>query len=426
MSLRRSILFVAGVSWLGLLGSTALTAHGDGPATAPSLAPGTPSTSPAETAPTVSADTRALLNAIDKAYAKVTSIDMSGTISQDIRVGGRKQQSQMPFTSSFLSPNYFRHEVTGNILCGSTGDKAFAYLEKQRLYTQGDAPKARAPIDTLPKPLPRLVDLSLAMAIAELPSAYLLGSATEISKSPDTIMDGVAYPTLALKDKVGEVTTLLFDPKTSLLHRSQLDAKALLEARGLKNVESAVLTVDYAAVTPDADVKREQFAWTPPEGARDAASEPAPGGEMAAANAMEGKDAPDFKLNGLDDKPVSLADLKGSVTIVDFWATWCPPCRASLPHLAEVYAKFKGSGLKVYAIDCAEDKQTVQGFVDETKLAVPVLLDTDHAVSEKYGADAIPETVVIGKDGKVRKVFVGFSDDTEAQLTAAVKAALAE
>ena len=80
----------------------------------------------------------------------------------------------------------------------------------------------------------------------------------------------------------------------------------------------------------------------------------------------------------------------------------------------------------MYAIDCKEDKQTVQGFVDQTKLAVPVLLDTEGNVSEKYDANAIPETVVIGKDGKVRKVFVGFSPDTEEQLIAAVKAAMAE
>jgi peroxiredoxin/outer membrane lipoprotein-sorting protein len=426
MSLRCSILFVAGLSSLGLLAITALIARGEGPATAPAAAPATqPATAPAATA-SVSADARALLDTIDAAYGKLTSLDMAGSISQDIRVGGRNRKSEMAFTSSFMAPNYFRHEVKGNMVCGSTGEKAFSYLEKQRLYTLADAPKARAPMSNIPAPVPSLVDPSLGLAIADVPSAGMIDSASDISKSSDTTVDGAAYPTLVVREKSGEVMTLLFDPKTSFLHRVLIDARPMLEAKGLKNIEAATLTVDYTTVTAGADLKSEQFAWTPPEGARDAATVHGPGGEMAEANTLEGKAAPDFKLAGLDDKQVALADLKGSVAIVDFWATWCPPCRASLPHLADVYAKYKDAGLKVYAIDCKEDKQTVQGFVDQTKLAVPVLLDTEGSVSEKYDANAIPETVVIGKDGKIRKVLVGFSPDTEEQLIAAVKAAMAE
>ena len=80
----------------------------------------------------------------------------------------------------------------------------------------------------------------------------------------------------------------------------------------------------------------------------------------------------------------------------------------------------------MYAVNVAEDKPAVQAFVEQTKLAVPVLLDTDGSVSQKFQADAIPETVLIGKDGKIRKIFVGFTPETEDQILAAAKAALAE
>ncbi len=414
--LRKSLLRVAAaVLWLSLAGARAQALSGGDPTSQPSTASPT----------AVSADARKLLDEVDAAYGKLTTLDLAGTISQDVRVDGRKREGSADFTSSFLAPNFFRHEVKGNMLCGSTGEKVFSYLERQGLYTLTDAPKERTTVDKLPSPIDALIDPSLMLAIAQVPSAALTRSATDVSTGDAATIEGVAFPTLVVREKNGDVLTLLFDPKTHLLRRALTDARGQLEAKGDANVESALLTINYATVTPGADLKSEQFAWTPPQGARDAAAHRGPAAEMD-ASPLEGKDAPDFKLAGLDDKQVSLADLKGSVAIVDFWATWCPPCRASLPHLDETYAKLKGDGLKVYAINVGEEKQVVQAFVDQTKLAVPVLLDTDSSVLPKYGEGAIPETVVIGKDGKIRKVFIGFDPDTEEKIVAAVKDAMAQ
>src|SRR5688572_27978714 len=117
------------------------------------------------------------------------------------------------------------------------------------------------------------------------------------------------------------------------------------------------------------------------------------------AMALEGKAAPDFKLTSLDGKPVSMADLKDSVVVLDFWATWCGPCRMSLPELQKVHEAGKGDGLRVFAVNLREDEDDVKDFVKETKLSVPVLMDTDGKVAEKYLVQPIPQTVVIGKDG---------------------------
>jgi peroxiredoxin len=146
--------------------------------------------------------------------------------------------------------------------------------------------------------------------------------------------------------------------------------------------------------------------------------------DAPAASELEGKAAPNFKLEGLDGKSISLADLKGKVIVLDFWATWCGPCRLSLPHLDKLYQAQKEKGLQVFALDQQEGKDEVEAFVKKTGLTVPVLLDSEGKVGNQYGVTGIPQTVVIGKDGKIAKIFVGFDPDSSpAELEKAVEAA---
>ena len=92
---------------------------------------------------------------------------------------------------------------------------------------------------------------------------------------------------------------------------------------------------------------------------------------------LAGKPAPAFSLTGMNGKVVSSESLKGSVYVLDFWATWCPPCVASLPHLDGIYKDFKDKGVKFFAVNEQEDKPTIQKFVSDTKLGIPVLMDSD-------------------------------------------------
>src|SRR6185312_9372226 len=179
----------------------------------------------------------------------------------------------------------------------------------------------------------------------------------------------------------------------------------------------ALLTTDYTSVKPNTPARDELFAWSPPPGATDAAAAAAAHPlDAVAASALEGKQAPAFKLKMLDGKTVSLSDLKGHVVILDFWATWCGPCRMSLPHLDKLYKAEKDKGLKAFAVDQQESDADVRQFVKQTGLSVPVLMDGDGRVGGQYGVEGIPQTVVVDKEGKVRRVFVGYSDDLPAQL----------
>jgi peroxiredoxin len=224
---------------------------------------------------------------------------------------------------------------------------------------------------------------------------------------------------------------MLFHPDTHLLRQARADIKAILEQRGTPDVKQAVLTVDYTKVLPDAAVKDEQFAWAPPQTARDLADAPqdGPGAGAAAAgrpaSELEGKAAPDFTLQDMNGKDVALKDQRGKVVVLDMWATWCPPCRASLPHLDKLHEALKDKGVKVFAVNVQEDKADVEQFIKTTGLKTPVILDSNGAVSQKYKVTGIPQTVVIGKDGKVAKVFIGFGGEESAkEMRAAVEQAM--
>ncbi len=142
-------------------------------------------------------------------------------------------------------------------------------------------------------------------------------------------------------------------------------------------------------------------------------------------SSLKGKQAPAFRLDALKGKPVALSDLKGKVVVVDFWATWCPPCRESLPHLDALskdkeYAK---KGLKVYAVNLRESAEKVRAYVEKQNLSFNVLLDKDGSTAQSYLVRGIPTTVVIDREGNIAEVMIGFGG-SDAPLKKAVEKAL--
>ena len=108
--------------------------------------------------------------------------------------------------------------------------------------------------------------------------------------------------------------------------------------------------------------------------------------------------------------------------ILDFWATWCPPCREGLPHLDKL-AKDRAADVKIFAVNLQEESGQVEAFLKKQNLSLTALLDTDAAVAKLYGVEGIPQTVVIGKDGTVRKVIVGLAPDEDKLLNDEIDAA---
>lgn len=119
--------------------------------------------------------------------------------------------------------------------------------------------------------------------------------------------------------------------------------------------------------------------------------------------------APDFQFKGLDGQTVSLSGLKGKPVLLNFWATWCPPCRGEMPYLQQIYndVGWKERGLVILAVNIQEPAAEVSKFMTDNKLSFPVLLDTAGDAARRYNVASIPSTFIIDKDGIIKDSRVG-------------------
>ncbi len=137
-----------------------------------------------------------------------------------------------------------------------------------------------------------------------------------------------------------------------------------------------------------------------------------------------GEPAPNFTLESLDGKSIKLSELKGKPVFLDFWATWCGPCRRALPHTQAFSEKYKDKA-HIFAVNVREQKETVQAFMERNKYTFPVLMDTDGAVASAYGVRGIPHFVLIDAKGNVQLIKVGYGAGVEKELESVLQRAIA-
>lgn len=135
--------------------------------------------------------------------------------------------------------------------------------------------------------------------------------------------------------------------------------------------------------------------------------------------------APDFTVEMLDGKRVTLSSLRGKVVLVSFWATWCPPCRQEMAHMQEgVIDRFAGSDLVVLPISRGEKRETVEKFIEKMGYGFPVGLDIDQSIYSKYASNYVPRSVVINREGEVVYVAVGYDEQIAQEIGVAITESL--
>ena len=150
------------------------------------------------------------------------------------------------------------------------------------------------------------------------------------------------------------------------------------------------------------------------------------GGEEGRDSSLVGKDAPSIELDLLDGTKFKLADHKNKVVILDFWASWCGPCLQAMPQVDKVAHEFADQGVELIAINLEETPEKVKSALGRLKLETTVALDHNGRVAERYGVTSIPQTVIINREGKVARLFVGGGARFDEQIRTALKAVLAD
>jgi peroxiredoxin len=170
-----------------------------------------------------------------------------------------------------------------------------------------------------------------------------------------------------------------------------------------------------------------QFVFSPPAGAQkvDSLFARPPGG--TGQHELSGRRAPTFRVPLLEGGEFDLATAgKGKVVVLDFWATWCGPCRTALPILIEVTDAYRARGVVFVAVNQRETPETIRKYLKQRQLTCTVAVDRLGKVGSLYGVEGIPQTVLIDRDGRVRQVHVGLLPDLKQRLEQELEALLAE
>ena len=138
------------------------------------------------------------------------------------------------------------------------------------------------------------------------------------------------------------------------------------------------------------------------------------------------EDAPDFTLKSLEGSNLRLEEYRGQVVLINFWASWCGPCRQEMPLLDRLHHRYEDTGFAVLGVNVEGEVAPAQEIVDKTNVTFPILIDDGQKVSDMYNLQAMPTTVVVDRDGVIRYIHPGYKPGDEAKYVEVVKKLIRE
>jgi len=147
---------------------------------------------------------------------------------------------------------------------------------------------------------------------------------------------------------------------------------------------------------------------------------------MSAAADIDNSAAPDFTLKSESGENLRLSEFRGEVVMINFWASWCGPCRQEMPLLDELYSQYKPMGFTILGVNVEEDSSKAKQMLDESPVNFPVLFDNQSEVSKLYNVVAMPSTVLVDRDGNIRYLHQGYKPGFEEAYQQQVRALIRE
>ncbi len=145
-----------------------------------------------------------------------------------------------------------------------------------------------------------------------------------------------------------------------------------------------------------------------------------------ASSSLEGQSAPDFVLRSATGENLRLSEYRGDVVMINFWATWCGPCRQEMPLLDELYGRYQRVGFSLLGINIDDDSRRAMAMVNELGVSFPVLFDEHKEVSKLYQVDAMPVTILLDREGTVRHIHHGYKPGYEQKYLNEIRSLLRE
>lgn len=365
-----------------------------------------------------------ILRKVSETYRGLGRYLFKGRIHVVIESSGKPQVQDAPFFVAVDSGGRLRDEVQNASQGGmivSDGKWTVIYNAALRQYT-----RRAGPVDSVMSRVPNrgiagmLMSRYAAIDKGALAAKRLPDETVTLNGAKrNCIVLEVAYPPTVNNPKVEEgPRTYWIDAQTHLVLRQHSPLKADVPQYGGAITQKEDVTIERAVLDPV--LPESTWVFRAPVNSRLVtkfnATAPA-----EAVNPFAGKTAMDFTLKDLKGDTHVLKKLRGKVVLLDFWATWCGPCRVTMPQVAKIHDEFRNKGVEVLSINVGEPAAKAEAYLKKNGYQFTALLDPDRAVADQYRVNGIPTLVVINREGTITDYMVGARDD--AALRAALKKA---
>jgi peroxiredoxin/outer membrane lipoprotein-sorting protein len=356
-----------------------------------------------------------ILNQVAQTYKGLRAYQFVAVETTEILARGMRQSGETHLALAAVKPDKYRltfKDDSKEIILVADGETTWTYMPKLKQYTkqqaavsgdddEGDGEQA----DTLTTARRALV--LLYEGVGRYAASAALAKDEKVKVGGDRI----------------DCYVVRFQSAKSQ-HQLWVDKERFIVVRHLElarqTLNGMLVEVRLTTNWKEAEIKlppaNDLFTFDPPANAAEVQALNLPGERVL----LTGKNAMDFELKDIQGVQVRLSDYRGKIVLLDFWATWCPPCRKELPSIEKLHRQFADKDVVVLGIN-DEDSSTVKGFLKKNEYTITTLMDSRKNVHRMYGARAIPTVIVIDRGGVIRAHYIG--GRTEAELVAALKTA---